>query len=190
MRVHARRLTAGLLVAATLAVGAAGCSASGYAGDDAATNLERNLQLPDDRLQCMRDRFGDGKVANVMDPEHVPTDDERAAFVHALRECLPVEVFAQLLAGSIQVDSSGNGVGATQADCVKLSIESMTPEEQDHLYLHFANPAALDADAVRDTTALLVAACGLGGDDPSGTVLGPVATTPPGSAGATTTTGR
>ena len=162
---------------------AVACSKPSVPADDATTDLQRNLQLPDAPLACMRDRFSDGDVAAVMDPEKQPTAEQRAKFVVAVRACVAVDAFAGILADSLAAPDSSEPGDPGQGDCVRRTIEAMTTDEQDQLYVHFSNPAALDADAVRDTSARLIAACGLGGTDPTGTVEGPVqepGTTPTG----------
>jgi hypothetical protein len=169
------------LACVTLACATLACAKPAVPADEAATSLQRNLQLPDDPLRCMRDRFSDGDVAAVMDPETAPTAEQRARFASAARSCIPVDVFAGLLADSLVTPGAGEVPGDGTAECLSTTIGAMTTDEQDQLYVHFSNPAALDAEAVRDSSAQLIAACGLGDSDPSGTIVGPPeppATTP------------
>jgi hypothetical protein len=170
----------GLLVA-----GAAACSGDPVSARDPARATEivaGTLFLDPDRTACVRARFdADPAMAAALNPgpDDLPSPAVRQRYTAAMRQCIPMDVFADA-AGKI-VLSALPGADDGDLRCVKDRILAMAPADQDTLLVGSVNPPAVQLELATVLTDQLTVPCDLAALlDPSGgtSIPGPVGPVP------------
>ena len=171
------------LVATTAVLAACGSSAApdGLGPGEAAASVTRSLGLTTEQGDCLRGRFEQTpSAAAALVPDEAPSDEDRDAFLAAMRACLPPDAFGATLAATL-LDEIPGATGE-QATCVHDNVVALAAPEQDRLYLYFANPAGNDVDDVGQAGTDLFASCDLASTTDPADATDPVAasTVPPG----------
>jgi len=151
----------GSLVLATVALlGACSSKAEAqYKPAEAATAIQKVVGLSPDQTNCLKGKFeADPSIAVVLN-KGVATKEVRDAYVVAIRACVPVDVFVELMITALQELFAGGD--DAQAACLRTTLQAITPAEQDLFYVYFSNPGAVDVLEVDPITKRIASTCHL-----------------------------
>lgn len=141
---------------------------------EAATSVRKVLDLSPEQTTCLQGKFeADPSAAVALNPG-LAAKEARDAYVAAIRPCVPLDAFVDLMTAALQ-DLFTGGDDA-QADCLKTTLRALTPSEQDLFYVYFSNPAAVDMLEVGPITKKITTTCHLdtaGGSVPGVPAAGP-----------------
>lgn len=140
----------------------AGCSSrpdAQYKPAEAASAVRKSVGLSSDQTACLQGKFDADPSSAAALNSGLAAKEAREAFVAAMRACVPIDVFVDLMTNALQELFAGGD--EARATCLKGTLRGLPTSDQDLFYVYFANPAGVDRLEVESITKQIRVTCHL-----------------------------
>lgn len=140
----------------------AGCSSkpdAQYKPAEAASAVRRSVGLSSDQTTCLQGKFEADPSSAAALNSGLAAKEAREAFVVAMRACVPIDAFVDLMTNALQELFAGGD--EARATCLKGALRGLPTSDQDLFYVYFSNAGGVDRLEVESITKKIRDTCRL-----------------------------